>query len=470
MGNSNDNIAFSYAENGFPTEGVATDPEKEVIAEKEPEYENDPPTTQDYVLKTPLIPKEIYKLLPTILKEGSELLKSPREKDVFLTTAITVLSGCFHSVYGIYDGKKVNANLFSFIIAPAASGKSALLCAKDLGQGIHDELASQSDSGELTTGPSPETQRRVLYIPGNVSAAAIISILRDNNGIGIVCESEADSLSNCFKQDWGGFSDVLRKAFHHEHVSYARKHRNEFIEIPKPKLSITLSGTPNQVSPIIKSIHDGLFSRFIFYIFRTTPVWRDTSPSASGGVYDTYMSELQGRIKNMYNTAKDKEYGFDLTVLQWLKLNKTYSKVLRDSVTFNGSETSSIVYRIALIHFRTAMLFSSLRFFEKPDEGNVITCSDLDYSIAETLCDIYLQHGSLVYKILTNQLHRGLGENMEKFLNALPSEPFRRKDAVRIGETLKIAERTVNNHLKTLKENGFLKQEVAQGSYQKVAE
>jgi len=61
-----------------------------------------------------------------------------------------------------------------------------------------------------------------------------------------------------------------------------------------------------------------------------------------------------------------------------------------------------------------------------------------------------------------------LGESIEKFYYALPTEPFGRKDAIGVGDKLGAAERTVNNYLKKLKENGFLKQEILQGPYQKI--
>lgn len=467
--NTESNSELSNNENiNGQKESIITYPPLVNNTDSEEDPEHGPQTASDAVRNSPLIPLEIYELLPEVLKNGAKIYGSHREKDSFLTSAITVLSGCFPSVQGIYDGKKVNANLFSFVIAPAASGKSALIGAKDLGLGIHNVLINQSSEDGLTIDPSEESTRRILYLPGNISAAAIISILHDNNGIGIICESEADSLGNCFKQDWGGFSDVLRKAFHHEHISYARKQRNQFIEIPKPRLSVSLSGTPNQVSGIIRSIQDGLFSRFIFYIFRNAPVWRDPSPAKSEIIYDTYMAGLQEHITTLYTSAKNKEYSFDLTVFHWLKLNATYSKALRDSVTFIGDETAGSIFRLGLIHFRIAMVLSILRFFESPQDGNAIPCSDKDYSIAETLCDVYLRHGSLVYKILTNQFNSGLGESIEKFYKALPSEPFKRKDAIGVGDKLGAAERTVNNYLKKLKENCFLKQDIPQGPYQKV--
>ena len=53
---------------------------------------------------------------------------------------------------------------------------------------------------------------------------------------GILCETEADTITNALKQDWGGFSDILRKGFHYEEVSYARK--GEEIKIQSRKVSL----------------------------------------------------------------------------------------------------------------------------------------------------------------------------------------------------------------------------------------
>lgn len=285
----------------------------------------------------------------------------------------------------------------------------------------------------------------------------MISILRDNSGVGIICETEADSLGNCLKQDWGGFSDLLRKAFHHEHVSYARRQDDQFIEIHKPKLSVSLSGTPSQVRGIVRSIEDGLFSRFIFYLFKSPPVWRDPSPSAAPVIYDSYMSDLQEYTKSVYENALKKEFSFDLAVIQWNRLNNQHSADLRRSVTFIDDGTSSTVFRHGLIHFRIAMVLATLRFFENPDDGNSIRCSEVDYSIAEHLSDIYQKHSLIMYKLLTDQLNTGMGANMDRFYKALPKIPFQRGEALKVGESLRIAERTVNKYLKTLKDNGYLK-------------
>ncbi|MFQ6927503.1 MAG: hypothetical protein ACLRS8_04465 [Parabacteroides merdae] len=45
--------------------------------------------------------------------------------------------------------------------------------------------------------------------------------LRDNGNIGgLMADSEIDTILSASKQDYGMFDDLLRKAFHHEPVSF----------------------------------------------------------------------------------------------------------------------------------------------------------------------------------------------------------------------------------------------------------
>ena len=108
----------------------------------------------------------------------------------------------------------------------------------------------------------------------------MIKHLEDNDGMGCICETEADTLTNTLKQDWGGYSDVLRKGFHAEIISKSRMTDLDYSEIKEPKFSVAITGTPNQLDTLITSIQDGLFSRFIFYSFSAKQKWRSTYTEA----------------------------------------------------------------------------------------------------------------------------------------------------------------------------------------------
>ena len=103
---------------------------------------------------------------------------------------------------------------------------------------------------------------KMVFIPANCSCSRMIEHLLNNNGNGIICETEADTMSGNKKQDWGDYSPILRAAFHHEKISYSRKTNDEYIEIKEPKIAVVLSGTPAQAQRLLASAEDGLFSRF----------------------------------------------------------------------------------------------------------------------------------------------------------------------------------------------------------------
>ena len=104
---------------------------------------------------------------------------------------------------------------------------------------------------------------KLVFIPANISTAVIYKRLHANGGIGILFESKADTMKNTLKSEWGTYDDLLRKAFHFEEATLERKDR--YFKIEHPRLSVILSGTPNQIQGIIPDAENGLFSRFIFY-------------------------------------------------------------------------------------------------------------------------------------------------------------------------------------------------------------
>jgi len=113
-----------------------------------------------------------------------------------------------------------------------------------------------------------------LLMPANSSATAFFQILNDNNGAGLMFETEGDTLAQTFKSEHGNFSDGFRKAFHHETISYLRRKDREFVELENPRLSALLSGTPKQFSALIPNAENGLFSRFIFYFMNIKRISR----------------------------------------------------------------------------------------------------------------------------------------------------------------------------------------------------
>lgn len=443
---------------------------------------------EDCLKTTPTIPQSVYDNLPPILFESCQVFKEAREKDVFLTGALAILSGCLPNVSGIYSGSVIYPSLFSFILAPAASGKGALKFAKALADKYHDKTLAVSiddkkryeenlaaykmlkSKGKLEPGQEmPQAPKfKVVYIPANTSNAKIIQHLDCNEGKGIICETEADTLGQTFKNEWGTYSDMLRKSFHHEKISVSRKTDGEFVEVNNPQLAVALSGTPKQIFNIISSAEDGLFSRFIFYVFKTEAVWLDPSPKGNPvnlTDYFTTQSKLVLKLVEFYETD---EMILHLTDEQWDRFNPVFSSFLEQINTFVSEDALSIVKRLGLILYRFCMIFTAIRKFVTNEHHKEVYCLDIDFETALTLTKTYIQHSVIMFTNLPKQGEQGpfkSGENKRKFFDALPNN-FQRKEAIEIGKKFDIGERTVGNFLKSCL-GKYLKQPKT-GFYEKI--
>jgi hypothetical protein len=429
---------------------------------------------EDFLKQTPLVPDELYSKMPDIIRNGAAAFSQLRERDVFLTGALPILSGCLPGVKGVYDGQEVFPNLYSFAVAPAASGKGALKFAKMLADVYHQSVVQSSKDAETqyktelsehkarekakskkdtSVEEAPEQPAfKVIFIPANTSYAKILSHLEQNEGFGIICETEADTMGNVFKQDWGGYSDMLRKAFHHERISSSRKTNNEFIEVNDPRLSVALTGTPGQVTGLIVSSEDGLFSRFLFYAFKVEQNWKDVSPSANRVNLTEHFKSLSRQVFEMVQFLQREETTIELTAEQWQELNSTCEAWLHDVTMFTAEEAASIVKRLGLVLYRIAMLFTAMRKFENAEVANQMVCTDEDFSTALRLAEIYLQHAILMFNNLPKQseeTHFKGSDNKRKFFAALPDE-FTRQQAVTLGAQYQMSPRSVDGLLSSL--------------------
>lgn len=426
---------------------------------------------EDYLKNTPIIPQSVYDNLPPILFESCKVFTQERERDVYLTGALAILSGCLPNVSGLYSGSIVYPSLFSFILAPAASGKGALKFAKSLADKYHDKTLALSledkkiydeklsaykmlkGKGKLEPGqelPMPP-KFKVVYIPANTSNAKIMQHLDWNDGRGIICETEADTLGQTFKNEWGSYSDMLRKSFHHEKISKSIKTDGEYIEVNNPQLSVALSGTPKQVFNIIASAEDGLFSRFIFYVFKTDAVWLDPSPKGNPVNLTDYFTTQSKLVLKLVEFYERDEMILHLTDEQWDRFNPIFSSFLEQINTFVSEDALSIVKRLGLILYRFCMIFTAIRKFATNDYHKEIYCSDIDFETALTLTKTYIQHSVIMFTNLPKQGEQGpfkSGENKKKFFDALPNK-FQRKEAIEIGKKFDIGERSVGNFLKS---------------------
>ena len=300
----------------------------------------------------------------------------------------------------------------------------------------------------------------MFFIPGNTSSAMITKHLEYNDGMGCICETEADALTNALKQEWGSFSDIIRKGFQAEIISLSRKTDLEYSEIKEPKFSLALTGTPNQLDLLITSVQDGLFSRVLFYSFNAAPIWKTTYTTGIGKsnkeIFEDYSADLCDKFKN---NAVQK---FAMTEEQGLKLDNTFEELLRHNIALYDKNVSGTVYRLGLMCYKIAMTLSAVR-----SDDTEIICSEEDFNTALYLVkEVYLVHGINILNRVS-KTSKKLNSTQTALYDWIKIKgTFKRSEISEKSKVLGIKDRTLSDILKRFIELNLI-EKVSHGVYTK---
>jgi hypothetical protein len=408
------------------------------------------------ISSTPLIPQGVYENLPRFLKECCSYFIDNRQRDVFLTASWGVLGGSFSNVQGRYSDGTLYPGLYVIIAAPPASGKGTLSLVKRLARPLHKSLSrnptqpitqeNQEENAEQRK-PHAEVEDKLLFLPADISSAMFIELLEKNGGRGILFETEADTLVNTLKQEWGYIDANLRAGFQHEAISLARKTDKRIIKIEVPKLSMVLSGTLGQIISLIQSTDNGLFSRFIFYVYRQDFKWRDVTPCYNcPNPEDVYLKKGEELLEIVkFTEAHPME--FILSAEQWVRFNKYFVPIMREYPTIHGDDAAGVIARMGIITFRLAMILSIVRRWESKNPDPKLQCSDQDFTIAFQLAEIYSQHALVMMKLLPGANDHVDLDSKDELYKDLPLS-FTRSEAVNIGGKKNNGVSTVDHWLK----------------------
>ena len=379
---------------------------------------------EDPIELPPLIPSKVYDKLPALLKEGSSPYKDRhQERDAFLTGALGVLSGLLTGVRGVYDREICYPNLFVFVVAPPASGKGAFKLARYLGTAYGNKLSNANDKkredykeavkkfkvdslkfekGDLAEAPQapkrPDFKR--LFIPTNINPVNLNTYLNQNERPGILFESNAGYLGDTMNRYEDEHTGLLSKVFHHKSMAAIQKSSEELTKVSHPKLSLSLSGTPHQITKFVPSFKDGLLSTFMFYAFESEGAWRDVSPNGFGVDLQGFYENLSEDVLEIIHFMEAYPVEFKLTKAQWKILNSTFKKMMKETKQKFGAEPLMMVRRMGMNCFRIAMILSAIRKFQEKDLGTELVCSTDDFEVAIWLTETYLKHGLFIYKNL----------------------------------------------------------------------
>lgn len=425
----------------------------------------------------PTIPTTVYSNIPTFLQQVTQPSSSNEERDILLLGALTAFSACFPKLFGVYDQRKVFSNLYLFVTAPASAGKGRLNQIKNLVNPVHKQQREQSkilkqqhqvematynmNKGKSETMEKPnKPPERMLFIPANNSVTGVYQLISDNEGRGLIFETEGDTLAQAFKSDYGNYSDGFRKAFHHETISYYRRTDREYVDIERPCLSTVLSGTPKQIQALVPSAENGLFSRFMFYYMNIKPTWKNVFQTDTANGLDEYYDQLGKDFFELYKTLKNNPaIEVRLTTEQQQKFNVFFEKLQTKYLNLQPDDYIATVRRLGLIAFRIIMLFSVFRIMEDGDVNQVRYCEDVDFENTLEMISVLVKHSSKVFNDLPMEQKQVKRANRkERFLDALPHQ-FSRQDYLNIADKNKIPHKTAEGYITKFVDAGLIHRE-----------
>ena len=396
--------------------------------------------------------------LPTLLAEALSVSPEGETRDMLLLSLLTncayalpamrMLHGRPHHTY--------SPELLTMIVAPAASGKGIMNYGRLLLQAIEGCNGKQ------------------VYIPANSSASALLKMMDEYDGRGIVFATEMDTLTQTLRAAYGQFGDIVRCIFEHETVSQLRRQNNEFIEIRSPRIAMLLSGTPNQVSPLLRNRENGLMSRFACYVVNNRMdfddhVWdveEEGNIPHESMLYDRLATELGDRYLWM-ETAGHECY-FYLTNTQLKTIKRMFRSEYDNYSAEFGDLFDASLKRMPVIMKRIGMILAGLRLdMTKPLPERVV-CSEEDFQTMLLIGHKLLMHAAMVFQMMPELKATPVGEiggNMlqRQFFQMLPTD-FTKQDAVKQAEVLGIGYKTIDRWLqKSINCNEI--QHVAHGKY-----
>lgn len=441
----------------------------------------------------PLLDPSVYTNLPSILRKAVDTMHIRQEKDLVLIGSIVTLSSVLLPFRTIFHGRTIFPNMFLFVPGPAGSGKGRLDFCYRLVRPIHNDkrelwqlqqeeykqeldryrALSKKEKANTTSPVKPPIT--LLRIPANSSATSFAEAMADNGNM-LMFETEGDTVVNTFKSDYGNYSDNFRKAFAHEEFGYLRRgNDSEEKEVHNPRLSVVLSGTPEQVKSLIPNAENGLLSRFIFYTLSATDEWLDGfSGYDADNPLEKVFDDLGNEVERYYQHLKNiQEVWFTLSFVQQQKFNDYFAEEKQRMKALNGDLYNASTHRLSWALLRISMILTALRCMDTGKVPEKVECSDIDFDIALSIIRTVSHHNDYIF----NVLNEGVTEEVKisetyssaarsTLLSILP-DSFTSKDMQAAAVKISKSVRTVERQIRRAIDNGQVK-ELGKGSYQKI--
>ena len=265
--------------------------------------------------------------------------------------------------------------------------------------------------------------------------------------------------------------------FEHETISKLRKNQEELIEIPDPHFSVLISGTFNQLKPLIKSRENGLMSRFASYVVKQTQdfddrVWLDAEEGAVPEeivLYDQLSKELSQR----YAWMKKAKYScfFYLTDAQRKSITRMFRGMYDTLRPAFGNEFDSILKRMPVIMKRIGMILTGFRLDMSQPLPERVVCSEDDFATLLLIGHKLLLHSAMMFQMLPTSkdaVPGEIGQNLvqKQFFQMLPTD-FTKQDAINTAQVLGVSIKSLERWLLKYVQSNDL-QRISHGLYHKI--
>lgn len=447
---------------------------------------------------------------PPFIKQMIDCGNSIAQRDILLLGVFTVLGGTLNKrVRVLYGQKYMYPCLQTFIVAPPASGKGALTWVRRLAEPIHEEMMARYkdslknyreeknrwDSLGKKRSETPEPEQpplKMFLIAGDNSGTGILENLIEADGVGLICETEADTVSTAIGADHGHWSDTLRKCHDHERLAFNRRTNREYRECPASYLSVLLSGTPAQVRPLIPSAENGLFSRQLFYRMPPIDEWADQFEQGDEDM-DSLFSDWGRQWKKLVDYLHERVnvIQFHLSDTQKERFNSCFARIFGHAGLSYGYPMRSSVARIAINICRIASVVAFLRSVESlfipqailDSQFSILNCPGLspapeipeenvrdgivpslelridddDFKAVLSLVEPLYRHSAGILSLLpSDEVPRSRTPTPQEALFAALPLSFNRQQALEEAERNNIPTATLDTCLKRMQERGTL--------------
>lgn len=447
---------------------------------------------------------------PPFIKQMIDCGNSIAQRDILLLGVFTVLGGTLNKrVRVLYGQKYMYPCLQTFIVAPPASGKGALTWVRRLAEPIHEEMMARYkdslknyreeknrwDSLGKKRSETLEPEQpplKMFLIAGDNSGTGILENLIEADGVGLICETEADTVSTAIGADHGHWSDTLRKCHDHERLAFNRRTNREYRECPASYLSVLLSGTPAQVRPLIPSAENGLFSRQLFYRMPPIDEWADQFEQGDEDM-DSLFSDWGRQWKKLVDYLHERVnvIQFHLSDTQKERFNSCFARIFGHAGLSYGYPMRSSVARIAINICRIASVVAFLRSVESlfipqailDSQFSILNCpglspapeipeenvrdgivpslelriNDDDFQAVLSLVEPLYRHSAGILSLLpSDEVPRSRTPTPQEALFAALPLSFNRQQALEEAERNNIPTATLDTCLKRMQERGTL--------------